>query len=108
MDDLMSLHAKHCELAKKFASEQIEILNNFELVADNEDPLSELKSNLQKEKDELITTVETWLEQLFMGKTSSAALEEIAKFNMTKQKRLTLKWKKMAPKRTGVQSRNKK
>ena len=97
----MSLHAKYSEEAKKFAQEQIEILNNFELVADTEDPLTELKSNLQRDKHELITTVETWLEQLFMGKTSSAALEEIAKFNMTKQKRLTLKWKKMAPKRTG-------
>ena len=34
MDELMTLHTKYCIEASKFTKEQIEILNNFELVAD--------------------------------------------------------------------------
>ena len=101
MDELMTLHTKYCIEASKFTKEQIEILNNFELVADKEDPLSEIKQRLLLDQRELDNKIDAWLELVFMGKSSRAALDEITKFNLTKQKRLMLKWRKMAPVRRG-------
>jgi hypothetical protein len=62
---MTSLHNTYCEEAKKFIAEQRDILNSFELIEKEKDPMDEIFAKMKYEYELLNQKVIVWLLQVF-------------------------------------------